>query len=250
MNYKFADDDQLGKVVSAVRPFCKLTKEMPIPTEKDIVGDFNDPNKYPGLAGRKWSRLCGFTFKSALNGQIFQFVYVPKLKGTLSRNQRALSGWYCWTIFSKDKDLKQVTSIDQVLSTFNFSINKFVFSDLFDKYVAMFKANVSYALSNQVQSLLDQKDQVNDYNELVRYVNAVKGSIEKIDEVKQYVRPETKYDDDDAPAYARGSAPKVGHAKIAYNADKTYDLRNLDKATQRKALLTKKVEDQTDDAGK
>ena len=41
---------------------------MDVPEEKYIVGDFEDFDKYPGLAGRKWSRLCGFTFKSKNGG--------------------------------------------------------------------------------------------------------------------------------------------------------------------------------------
>ena len=107
MTYQFDDEETLGKAIESAKPFCKLTKKMDVPEEKYIVGDFEDFDKYPGLAGRKWSRLCGFTFKSK-NGEYFQFVYVPKLKGTLSRNQKALSGWYCWTLFSKDAANKQV----------------------------------------------------------------------------------------------------------------------------------------------
>ena len=242
MTYIFDEEDSLGKAVQDVKPFCKLTMNMDIPTEKQIVGDFADPVTYPGLAGRKWSRLCGFTFKSN-NGQYFQFVFVPKLKGTLSRNQKALSGWYCWTLFSKDADNKQVTSINEMQKKFGFDINKFVHSDLFDKYVDLFKKNLSYVAQNQLKTLLEQpQDSFQDYPELVRYVNAVKDSIAKIDEVKRYVTPQTKYNDSNAPSYAQGSAPKVGHAKIAYNADKTYDLRNDAKASQQKELKRRAVE--------
>ena len=232
MTYQFDNEETLGKAIESVKPFCKLTKKMDIPEEKYIVGDFEDFDTYPGLAGRKWSRLCGFTFKSK-NGSYFQFVYVPKLKGTLSRNQKALSGWYCWTLFSKDASNKQVTSIEEMHRKFGFDINKFVHSDYFDKWVAVFKSNINYALDNQVKELLSRpKSTFNDYKELVRYVQAVKDSIAKIDEVKQFVTPETKYDDSGAPDYAKGSAPKIGHAKIAYNADKTYDLRNTSQMSQ------------------
>jgi len=60
---KFKDTPGLGAEVEYVKPFCKLTKNMSIPTWQDIVGDFADRSK-PGLAGRKFSRLCGFTFKT------------------------------------------------------------------------------------------------------------------------------------------------------------------------------------------
>lgn len=234
MNYIFDEDPQLGKVVKEVKPFCKLTKKSNDITEKYIVGDYADFNRYPGLAGKKWSRLCGFTFKS-VNGGIFQFVYVPKLKGTLSRNQKALSGWYCWTLTTANVDNKQVTSIADVLRTFGFSINKFVHSDLFDKYISIFKSNINFALEHQIADLLAQpQESFDDYKELVRYVNAVKDSVAKIDEVKQWVTDDNKYDDSNNPEYAKGSAPKLGNAKIAYNADKTYNLINVPKETQDK----------------
>lgn len=232
MAYKFDEEPDLGKVVKGKKLWSKLTKNMDVPTFKDIVGDFTDA-KYPGLAGRKWSRLCGFSFRSAIDGTVFQFVFVPKLKGTLSRNQQGLSGWYCWTLNGKDN--KQVTSIEAMKKRFGFNVNKFVHSDLFDEGLAMFKENVIAALNNQVAELLKNppKDS-DDEKELNRYVKAVRDSVAKMDEVKQFVTPEDKYDDSGAPEYARGSAPKVGHAKIAYNADKTYDLRNIDKAAQGK----------------
>lgn len=242
MAYQFYDEPSLGKVVLNVKPFSKLTKNMDVPQEKDIVGDFADPVRYPGLAGRKWSRLCGFTFKMA-NGQKFQFVYVPKLKGTLSRNQQALSGWYCWSLPSNDPDTKQVTSINDVKKRYGFDINKFVHSDVFDKYIALFKSNAMYTLDHQVKELLEMpKEKFNDYKELVRYVNAVKDSIAKMDDVKKVVMPDDFSTDDAKPDYAKGSAPKVGHAKIAYNADKTYDLRNDTKQSQQKELRRRVVD--------
>lgn len=231
MTYIFDDEASLGQAVDSVKPFCKLTKQMDIPTEKQIVGDYADFSRYPGLAGKKWSRLCGFTFKSK-NGQYFQFVFVPKLKGTLSRNQKALSGWYCWTLMPQKEDSKKVTSIAEMKSRFGFDINKFVYSDLFDKYIPIFKANVNYALSHQVKDLLmSPPESFDDYEELVRHINAVADSIKKIDDVKQVVSP-SDAQPDDAPDYAKGSTPKVGHAKIAYNADKTYDLPNMPKASR------------------
>jgi len=75
-------------------------------------------------------------------------VFVPKLKGSMARNQKALSGWYCWTLFSNANENKQVTSINEMKSTFGFNVNKFVHSDLFDKYIPIFKANIDYVLNN------------------------------------------------------------------------------------------------------
>ena len=230
--YKFDDEQMLGKAVSEVKPFSKLNKKMDIPTEKDIVGDFANMMAYPGLAGKKWSRLCGFTFKTN-DGRVFQFVYVPKLRGSLARNQKALSGWYCWSINPSDLNNKQVTSIDDVKKAYGFDITKFVHSDYFDKYLEVFKSNIAYALANQVEELLAKpRSEFEDYAEVVRFVNALKDSLARIGDVKQIVTYD--YDDanDDIPEYAKGAAPKIGHAKIAYNADKTYDLRNRTKNVQ------------------
>ena len=72
MSIKFKDDPQLGAVVSSVKPFCMLMKGIPVSLDNEanierfynyIVGDFANP-LLPGLAGHKWSRLCGFTFTS------------------------------------------------------------------------------------------------------------------------------------------------------------------------------------------
>ena len=50
------------------------------------------------MAGHKLSKLCGFIFKSKAPGaySTFLIVYCPKLRGNFIRNDRGLSGWYCW----------------------------------------------------------------------------------------------------------------------------------------------------------
>lgn len=70
MTYKFDEEPDLGGAVKGKKLWSKLTKNMAIPEFKYIVGDFYNPN-YPGLAGRKWSRLCGFTFISKKTGTKF-----------------------------------------------------------------------------------------------------------------------------------------------------------------------------------
>lgn len=149
-------------------------------------------------------------------------MFVPKLKGSITRNDKALSGWYCWQVHSEDH--RDVTSIADMRRYYNFDVNSFFHTDYFEKYLAVFKSNVSYALANQVAELVKKSGGTNEWRELVRHVRAVKDSLEKIDEVQQFVTPDDKYDDSGAPDYAKGSAPEVGHAKIAYNADKTYRL--------------------------
>ena len=66
------------------------------------------------------------------------------------------------------------------------------------------------------------------------YATAVKKSLSEIYKVQDIVRDgeykkAEKYREG---TYAAGSEPKPGHAKIAYNADKTYKLKNIDKDSQ------------------
>ena len=43
-----------------------------------------------------------------------------------------------------------------MLHIYHFSINEFVHSDMFEKYVPLFVSNVQYAVSNQLQELLSK----------------------------------------------------------------------------------------------
>ena len=226
-DYIFDDEENLGKVVSGVKPFCKLNKKMDIPDWKDIVGDFNDKSK-PGMVGKKFSRLCGFSFRPKDPSlPPFYIVYVPKLKGPLTRNNHGLHGWYCWMKLPNDD--RSVVSIMGMNGKFKFDVNKFFHSDYFEKWLPIFKANIQYALNNQVQELINSMEGQDEQKELIRHVNAIKDSVGKMDEVQNYVSFDDKYDDEDVPDYAKGSAPKVRDAKIAYNANKTYALKDLDK---------------------
>ena len=233
---EFEKNPTLGGVVSAVKPFSMLTKNMQIPTYEYIVGDYTDAAT-PGLAGKKYSKLCGFTFTSSYPKaptQQFQIVYVPKLRNNYTRNQTALSGWYCWMIISGMLD-KSVVSLNDMMRKYHFDATLFFHSDLFEKWLPIFKQNIAYALAHQVKELVEQFTETNDerLNELVRYVNAVADSLNKIDEVKNIVM--TDVQKDIAPTYARGAMPTKGQAKIAYNANKTYGLPDLDKRIRKDA---------------
>ena len=226
MEFKYKEEPDLGKVVKSTKPFCKLTKGMDVPSERFVLGDFNYLLEYPGLAGKKWSRLCGFTF-TANDGHNFQIVFVPKLRGTLARNQQALSGWYCWDVLSDGS--RKVISIPYVMKNFKFNINKFFFTDYFDKWVSIFQENCRYAVNNQLKIFVDDSENSDNYNENVRYVNAIKDSIDKMTDVKQFISKaeidyldnnEDKIDSDDY------------EVKLAYNAHGTYKLPNLDKTRQ------------------
>lgn len=232
MTIKFKDNPRLGNVVLDTKVFCKLTKNMPVPSFEYVVGDFNNP-KMHGLAGHKWSRLCGFTFKSAIrtDNPIFQFVYVPKLPGPRTHTAQGLHGWYCWRYIANDN--RDVVSIEDMMHAYKFSINEFVHSDMFEKYVPMFVSNVQYALSHQVQELLDKTTSPELRRQLMLTIKNIKGSLEHIYDVQTFVTYDDEYDDKEG-TYAVGSAPKAGHARIAYNADKTYGLKNLDKDQQAK----------------
>lgn len=87
--YRFNDEEDLGKTIEQAQPFCSLSPKSPIRGISQVTGD---------LAGHKFSKLCGFIFKSKAPGaySTFLIVYCPKLRGNFIRNDRGLSGWYCW----------------------------------------------------------------------------------------------------------------------------------------------------------
>ena len=238
----FENDPQLGGVVSKADVFCKLTQDFPPAiTEENAskvvafmynytIGIFGNP-KFHGLAGHKWSRLCGFTFTSNVNQKnpIFQFVYVPKLRGSYTRNDRALHGWYCWKYIAVDDRI--VMSIDDMMRTYKFNVNKFVFSDMFDTYVKEFVKNVRLALDGTMQKVYDLLPSVALKNNFDFYLKAISTSLNDIRKVKEFVSFEEydkRHHDDDEKAQYVVADPKAGHVRVAYNADKTYGLRNLD----------------------
>lgn len=230
-NISFKDTDGLGNVVKSIKPFCKLTKKMTTITPEYIIGDFNNPQMH-GLAGHKWSRLCGFTFETSKSGtpySKFQFVYVPKLRGTITRNDKALSGWYCWEVVATDH--RNVRSIDYMKNKYGFDVTAFVHCDEFNKYIPIFISNINAALNGPVQNLLDSTTDASEKQELTFYVNAIKTSINEIWQVQKVI------------AYDGGEKILVdpddpqGKANLAYNADKNYGLRNLDKDAQKELEL-------------
>lgn len=234
MAIRFKDNPNLGECVQDIRVFCKLMKDMPVPTYEYVVGEFNNP-KMHSLAGHKWSRLCGFIFKSnkkELKFPNFQFVYVPKLRGALTRNWNGLHGWYSWMYVGADN--KKVVSIEDMMKLYGFSINDFVHSDLFEQWIPKFVANIQHVLDNQMQQLISQTLDPDKKQELLIYATAIKKSLLEIYKVQdivhdgEYKRAEAYQDG----IYSAGSTPKPGHAKIAYNADKTYGLKNIDAPAQ------------------
>ena len=178
----FKDTPGLGNVVKSSKAFCKLIKNMKDVTAKYIIGDFKNPSIH-GLAGHKFSRLCGFTFESAVNSTspMFQIVYVPKLRATLTRNDKALSGWYCWEVL--DDINRRVVSIAEMKRLYDFDVTAFFHSDLFEKYLPQFKANVQYVLGHQIKDLLDPMPDTQEKTELKFYVNAIAKAITEIQDV-------------------------------------------------------------------
>ena len=52
-------------------------------------------------------------------------------------------------------DNKKVLSIEDMMRIYEFSVNDFVHSDLFEQWIPIFIKNVDAALNNQVQQLID-----------------------------------------------------------------------------------------------
>lgn len=209
----------LGNVVKKAKAFCKLTKNMKSVSSKYIIGDFNIP-LFHGLAGHKFSRICGFTFESnkpQIQHPIFQLVYVPKLKATMTRNDKGLSGWYCWEVISDQH--RNITSISAMKTIYDFDVNAFFHSDMFEKCIPVFKSNINYVIDNQIKDLLLHTTDDAELRELKFYVNAIKESMKTIDDVQQFV-----IFTNDGKHNASSDDPNA-LANLAYNAHLNYSLK-------------------------
>jgi hypothetical protein len=99
----------------------------------------------------------------------------------LSRNDRALSGWYCWEVL--DDINRRVISIGDVKKMYQFDVTAFFHCDMFEKYLPLFKSNVTYVLQHQIKTLVDATKNPKDLTELKFYVNAIATSINEIQNV-------------------------------------------------------------------
>lgn len=268
MSIQFKDNPNLGENIVSMKVFCKLLEDMQTPSYEYIVGEFNNPNMH-GLVGHKWSRLCGFVFKTTKNTkfQNFEFIYVPKLRGSRTRNWNGMHGWYCWMYVGADN--KQVLSIEDMMRIYGFSVDQFVHSDMFEYWVPKFVSNAQFVLDHQIKDLIslasdedlrnelfnrinstsnstvedlerllsmatDLSNDISKRRTLITYATSIKESLAEIFDVQQIVST-GEYERAAAykrGTYSQGSEPKPGHAKIAFNADKTYGLVNIDAKAQ------------------
>ena len=219
----FENTPGLGNVVKQAKPFCKLTKGMKSISSNYIIGDFNIPI-FHGLAGHKFSRLCGFTFESNKTGishPMFQIVYVPKLKATMKNNDKGLSGWYCWEVVSEyNRDIKSISAMKKI---YDFDVTAFFHSDMFEKYIPIFKSNVNYVIDHQIHDLIMSTTDKTELRELKFYVSAIKESMNDISDVQQFVA----FTGDGK--YNTTSDNPNALANLAYNAHHSYSLKDIDK---------------------
>lgn len=95
-----------------------------------------------GICGAKFSKLCGFTLTSRDGRHTkFMIVYCPKTRSNFSRNNRGLSGWYCWHWIGPG-DI-QVMPKEAIAERFMFNVDKFFNSDEFEKWLPVFKRQVT-----------------------------------------------------------------------------------------------------------
>jgi hypothetical protein len=66
---------------------------------------------------------------------------------------------------------------------YDFDVNAFFHSDMFEKYIPIFKSNINYVIDNQINDLLLHTTDKTELRELKFYVNAIKESMNTIDDV-------------------------------------------------------------------
>lgn len=172
--FKFDSEEDLGKVVNSVKPFCTLSPNRPIEDVKTLT---------LGICGAKFSKLCGFTFRSA-DGKNTKFliIYCPKTRSNFSRNMKGLSGWYCW-MWRSASDIEVMTK-EGMMQRFMFNVDKFFNSDLFAIYLPVFKKQTTGALETQVAKFLSEMTPGDpDYAMAKFRVSCVKKSLDHIADV-------------------------------------------------------------------
>ena len=235
--FRFSEEPSLGAVVNpSYKVFCNWSPKTPIKSVYKITRD---------VCGHKFSTICGFTFTSNLDVPFFvknpdlglslqygidsitfyptfQVVYVPKARATHVRNDRGLSGWYLWQ--HRAVDNKQIMSLKDLYAYYGFDVAKFFQSDLFQKYLPLFKKQITAAYDSTVQDYINKMgtDNENGYSkrDAMFFSKCVLDSLDKIDDVLKI----------------NWEKPDEMKAKLAYNADDTYSLntknvKNLDQTS-------------------
>lgn len=112
-----------------------------------------------------------------------------------------LSGWYIWKHINFNNEM--VISKDDLLNAYGFDAEKFFQSDFFLKWLPVMKKQVQDSLNTVVPEFIDTISDYRTKKMAMVYANAVQKSLSTIENIASDI-------------------------KLAYNADKTYMLKNLD----------------------
>ena len=244
-DYIFDKEEHLGGTVQPnYKVFCNWSPKTQITDAYKVTRD---------VCGHKFSTICGFTFKSNLEAPYFilhpelklslqygisdttfhptfQVVYVPKARASHVRNDRGLSGWYLWQHVAADN--KQIMSIRDFFAYYGFDVAKFFQSDVFKKYLPIFKKQIQAAYDTTVSDFVKSMGTGTQHGYTQRdcsfFSKCVIDSLEKMDDVLKI----------------NWEKPDEMKAKLAYNADDTYSLntknvKNLDQVSGVDATGTK-----------
>lgn len=228
--YTFKTDPELGLVVDKYVYYCKLTPTTTIPNFDYVRGNIQQgPGHYSGLVGAKHSSLCGFKFLSKLpaDPRTFGIVYCPKLASSIGRTQRSgMSGWYCWQFVSIGNIM--VLSKEDMLNRYGFNVDKFFQSDSFEKMLPILKRQIIGGIRGPYAQFKNNTVDPESRRWVERYEKALYDAYDVIDDVVEDIANEySPFDDVDD----EDSEEQVATAKLAYNANNTYALRDLDKKT-------------------
>jgi hypothetical protein len=137
--------------------------------------------------GSKFSSLCGFKFDSKTlpkygHGE-FMIVFCAKLRSKIYHDAgRNPSQWFAWLRINKEHAV--VLDKETCLKAFNFNIDKFFDSDLFQKYSKKFQETCTKGLSfaeKTVKKYADKHGYIPgttiEFAWLPRYVEAIKEAI-------------------------------------------------------------------------
>lgn len=162
----FDEEQYLGKAVTEYKPFCAVSAKRPIQNIRQATTD---------ICGAKTSKLCGFSFKSAVNQKspYFMIVFQPKTANKVIYGAQAQSGWHCWRI--KRNGGINVMPPETMFRQYQFDVAAFMTCDKMTAALPKFAQQTKRALDTVFPEFIKKMDDLGyNVNQIQDVQNTVK----------------------------------------------------------------------------
>lgn len=168
----FDEEQYLGKAVTECKPFCTVSAKRPIQNIRQATTD---------ICGAKASKLCGFSFISAVNPKspYFMIVFQPKTANKVIYGKQSQSGWHCWRI-RRDYGVNVVPP-DTMFNEYKFDVAAFMTCDKMINALPKFAQQTKRALETVFPQFIAKMDDLgynlNQIQEVQNTIKCVKRSL-------------------------------------------------------------------------